>query len=269
MNKETLTLIGGALAFGAALLIATRPAPVTVEAARASATSDSAPTRTLHTDGSAVVRVQPDRVTVRLGVETFAATPRESHASNARLVESVIEAVRATGIAAQDIATDYFAVRPEYDYSYSSNPRKVTGYWTRNTVMVTLRQAAKLGDVLTNALEAGATYVDDVTFSTTRLRELRDQARAMAAKAALEKAQGLAGAVNAQVGDVQSINDNTQWAYYGWSWNSRASVSANMANVVQNVAQAAPDPQQSPEDGEFSLGQIAVQAQVDLVVALK
>jgi uncharacterized protein len=266
MNKETLTLIGGALAFGAALLIVTRPAPSVVEAARTSAAPDSAPVRTLHTGGSAVVRVQPDRVTVRLGVETVAATPRESQSSNARLVEAVIKAVRATGIATQDIATDYFAVRPEYDYN---NTRKVTGYWTRNTVMVTLRQVASLGDVLANALEAGATYVDDVTFSTTRLRELRDQARAMAAKAALEKAQGLAGAVNVQVGDVQSINDNTQWTYYGWSWNSRASLSANMANMVQNVAQAAPDPQQTPEDGEFSLGQIAVQAQVDLVVALK
>ena len=132
-------------------------------------------------------------------------------------------------------------------------------------MVVTLRQVDKLSDVLVAALDAGATTVDDVTFSTTRLRELRDQARAMAVQAAMEKAHDLAGAVSLTTGDVQSINENS-WSYYYGMWNSRG----QWANAQQNVMQVAPSsgaPQL--DDGEFSLGQIVVQAQVELTVALK
>jgi uncharacterized protein YggE len=218
----------------------------------------------MHTTGTAVIRVQPDKATLRLGVQTFAVTPRESQARNARIVEVALQAIRDEGVPAQDIATDYFALRPEYD-NWQHGDRKIVGYWTDNTVLVTLRQVDKLSDVLAAALEAGATTVDDVTFSTTRLRELRDQARAMAVRAALEKAQALAGAVNLTAGDVQNISENS-WSYYWGSWNSRG----QWANQQQNVMQVVSSPGAPPlDDGEFSLGQIVVQAQVDLTVALK
>jgi len=234
-----------------------RPAPL--------AEATPTPLRAMHTTGTAVIRVQPDKATVRLGVQTFAAAPRESQAKNARIVEQVLKAIRGEGVPAQDIATDYFAIRPEQDYKQYGE-RSIVGYWTENAVVVTLRDVGKLSDVLTTALEAGATTVDDVTFSTTRLRELRDQAREMAVKAALEKAQALAGAVNLSVGDVQNISENS-WSYYYGMWNSRGQWTANAQQNVVQIAPSSGAPQ--PDDGQFSLGQIVVQAQVDLEAALE
>jgi uncharacterized protein YggE len=125
-------------------------------------------------------------------------------------------------------------------------------------------------DVLAASLEAGATSVDDVMFSTSRLR---DQAHTMAVQAAMEKAQGMASAAGATLGEARTIVDNTQWHYYGWFWNSRMSYAANMANMTQNVVQAALSGQGDSgglsDDGEFSLGQIVVQAQVDLTAGMK
>jgi uncharacterized protein YggE len=227
------------------------------------AQAQTAPIRALHTTATAVIRVQPDKATVRLGVQTFAATPRESQAQNANIVKAVLQAIRNEGVPSQDIATDYFALRPEYD-ELKYGERKVVGYWTDNAVVVTLREVDKLSQMLAAALEAGATTVDDVTFSTTRLRELRDQARAMAVKAAMEKAQALAEAVNLTAGEVQNIGENS-WSYYAGLWNSRGQW-ANQQNVTQ-VASSPGVPQL--DDGEFSVGQIVVQAQVDLTVALK
>ncbi len=269
MNKESLSVFG-VVAFGAALLVAVRPAPAIKEVQQAA----NAPARTIQTNGSAVVKVKPDKVTLRLGVMTYASTPRESQGGNARIVDAVLKAVRGTGVPASDITTDFFAVRPEYDYN--GTPHKVVGYWTNNAVVITLKQVDKLSGVLGAALEAGATSVDDVTFSTSRLRELRDQARALAVKAAMEKARGMAEAAGATLGEAMTIVDNTQWHYDGWFWSSRMSYAANMANMSQNVVQVA---QGGPgdaggqgdagEDGEFSLGQIVVQAQVDLTAGMK
>ncbi len=234
----------------------------------ASALADSAieTTGTIHTTGSAVIRVQPDKAAVRLGVQTFGLTPRDSQAKNTRIVENLLKAIRAEGVAAKDIATDYFVLRPEYDSNYGE--QKIVGYWTDNTVLVTLRDVSKLSEVLATALEAGATTIDDVSFSTTRMRELRDQARTMAIKAALEKAQGLTAAVNLKVGDVKDIQENS-WSYYYGMWNSRGQWANQWANVQQNVMQAPSSPEAPElEDGEFSLGQIIVQAQIDLTVQI-
>jgi len=257
--KNLSSILAVVAAVFAAASLWLRPAVPSTTVAQAQTT----PMRTMRTTGAAVIRVQPDKVTVRLGVQTFGLTPRESQAQNANIVKAVLQAIRHEGVPSQDIATDYFALRPEYD-EQKYDERKVVGYWTENAVVVTLREVDKLSDVLPAALEAGATTVDDVMFSTTRLRELRDEARAMAVKAAMEKARDLAGAVSLTAGEVQNIGENS-WSYYAGLWNSRGQW-ANQQNVMQ-VASSSGAPQL--DDGEFSLGQIVVQAQVDLTVALK
>ena len=268
MNTNRFWLPISVVAAAAVLALATsQSAP-----AESPAQMATAPLRTIRTDGSAVIRVQPDRITIRLGVETFATTTRSTQAENARTVEAVLKALRAKGVPAKDIATDYFAIRP--DYEYNGRTRRTIGYWANNAIMVTLSQPGKLSELLATALEAGATTIDDVTFSTTRLRELRDQARAAAVKAAIEKAGGMADAAGAALGDVQVINDTTpsgqQWRYYGWwGWYGRGSTMANYSNVTQNVYQAPAAESPIPEEGEFSLGQIEVFAQVEVTVALK
>ncbi len=268
MYKEfqPLTMFG-VVAFGAALLVTARLVPAGSPVQQAA----NAPARTIQTNGSAVVKVKPDKVTLRLGVMTYAGTPRESQGGNSRIVDAVLKAVRGTGVPASDITTDYFAVRPEYDYN--STPHRVVGYWTNNAVVVTLKQVDKLSGVLGAALEAGATSVDDVSFSTSRLRELRDQARTMAVKAAMEKAQGMAVAAGARLGEARTIVDNTQWHYAGWLWSSRMSYAANLANMSQNVVQVAQGGQGDAggqvDDGEFSLGQIVIQAQVDITAGME
>jgi len=259
--KNRSSILVAAVGIFAAASLWLRPMPPSTTVAQAQATSP----RTMHTTGTAVIRVQPDKVTVRLGVQTFGPTPRDSRAKNAQVIEQVLQAIKSEGVPAPDIATDHLSILPENDYKQFGES-KIIGYWTDNAVVVTLRDVDKLSDVLTAALEAGATTVDDLTFTTTRLRELRDEARAMAVQAALEKAQALAGAVNLTAGEVQTINENS-WSYYYGMWNSRGQGAANMQQNVMQVAPSTGAPQL--DDGEFSLGQMVVQAQVDLTVAIR
>jgi len=86
----------------------------------------------------------------------------------------------------------------------------------------------------------------------------------MAVKAALEKAEALAGAAGVTAGRVTNIQENS-WSYYYGS-GSRSMASGMAQNVMQEIA-----PQSAPaiEDSEFSLGQIIVQAQVDVSVELR
>jgi hypothetical protein len=216
--------------------------------------------RTVQVSGSAVIKVAPDLVTIQLGVTSNDTTPQGVYDKNTAAMKKVMAAIRALGVADKDLSTDYYLIHPVYE-DYSS--LDIKGYRIDNTVVVNLRDVSKVSQVLAAALSAGANEVVDVQFKTTQLRQYRDQARALAMKAAQDKARDLAGAANAQPGCVLAIDENS-WSYYGSPWSGRYQPQA------QNVMQNAPGSDQpSNDDGPISLGQIAVQAEVQVRFSLK
>lgn len=249
-----LTVIAGLLLWHA-MNAQPATAPVTAIAPEAEAAGS------ITVSGSSAIRVQPDRVVVVLGVETFARSPSASQAQNARLSEAVLDAIRAQGIAERHIATADLAIQPRYE-DYDRNI--ISGYGSRNTIAATLHDVEKLEPVLVTALEAGATSVDGVEFSVTNLRELRDRARDMAVQAALEKAAAMAEAAGVRLGDVTAIReDSWHYGYSGW-WRGNRQWT-NVQNVVQDLAAEGAI---TLEDGSISLGQIVVKAQVGLTAEI-
>jgi len=233
----------------------TRPAATAAPPARPDATGS------ISVSGSSAIRVQPDRVVVLFGVETFARTPSASQAQNARQSRAVIQAIHAQDIAERDVATANFSLHPRYN-DYDRNV--ISGYGARNTIAVTLRDVQKLEPILVAALEAGATTVDGIDFSITNLRQLRDQAREQAIQAALEKANDMAGAADMTLGSVTNISEGSGRYYFG-SWYGSQRQWTNYQNVVQDLSDEGAI---TLEDGSISLGQIVVQAQVNLSAEL-
>jgi len=203
----------------------------------------------------------PDLVTIQLGVTSNDTTPQGVYDKNTAAIKTVLAAIRALGVADKDLSTDYYIIHPVYE-TYDS--LTIKGYRIDNTVIVNLKDVSKASQVLTAALSAGANEVIDVQFKTSQLRQYRDQARELAMKAAQEKARDLAGAANTQPGCVLNIDENS-WSYYGSPWQS-----GRNQTLTQNVVQNAPGSAQSPsDDGPISLGQIAVQAEVQVRFSLK
>ena len=169
----------------------------------------------------------------------------------------MIDTIRSFGIAAKDIRTDRYIVRPIYE---NYNSLHIKGYRIDNVVAVTLRDVDKVSDVIVAALEAGANEVVDVELYTSELRKYRDQAREMAMQAASEKAQALANTAGVDTGCVLTINENT-WSYYNGWW-SRDQQNLWVQNAVQNVNPTRGSGGQ-PQDGPVSLGQISIRAEVN------
>ena len=68
-------------------------------------------TGSISVSGSSAIRVQPDRVVIVFGIETFAKTPRVAQSQNARLSRKVLDAIREHDIAERDIATAHFSIQ--------------------------------------------------------------------------------------------------------------------------------------------------------------
>ena len=212
----------------------------------------------LTVNGEAQIRIVPDEVILTLGVETSEKDLRVSKSRNDERVKRVLALGREFGIDPKLIQTDHISVEPWYRHG-SDRPESLE-YRVRKTVIVTLREVPKFEDLLSRALEAGATHVHGVQFRTTELRRHRDAARSLAVKAAREKAEALAAELGQRVGRAYRVYESGGGWYsdYGAGWSHRWA-----GGAAQNSSQFAGG-QVAPLDGAIALGQITVNAAVSV-----
>jgi uncharacterized protein len=216
--------------------------------------------RLVSVSGSGEVRIPPDEIVMTLGVETSSMDLMTARTENDQRITAMMKAANSRGIRPEHLKTDYLNIEPRYENGYAK--RQFYGYFVQKTLVVTLRDIKIFESVLTELLQAGATHVHDVQFQTTELRRHRDEARAMAVKAAREKAEALARQLGQQIGDPQNISESG-WYWYSprSGWGSRWQGLATQ-NSMQSTAGGAVDSALAP-------GLISITAQVSVTFSLR
>ena len=218
--------------------------------------------------GDAAVRVVPDEVSVVFGVENRQKDIESAISQNNSTVKRVIAAIRGAGVDPSDIQTDYFHVSIVYTREQGS---VIDYYVVTKQIEVVLKKISRFEDLLNAGLHAGANHLDGVEFRTTELRKYRDQARELATKAAVEKAQDLAQAAGMKVGKPLSLSSYSYGGgssyiyccgYYGYSYGYGNG--SQFQNVVQNAVQNAPGRGDGDAQTTVSLGKISVTASVTM-----
>jgi len=155
------------------------------------------------TGGTGEVRMAPDRAWVSIGVQSRAATAADAASANARKQRAVIDAIKAKGIAAEQIGTSSFNVMPEtrYDREGQAAPR-TTSYLVSNVVSVELRRLDLVGPVIDAALGAGANQVHSLNFGIAAADSARRVALAEAVGKARADAETMAKAAGGSLGPL-------------------------------------------------------------------
>ena len=163
--------------------------------------------RAIRVTGSGEVRAAPTLATVRTGVEVRAASVTAARAAAAAAADAVYAALRATGVADDDIRTVAFQIYPEYDYR-DETPR-IAGYLVANTVEVTVRAVDRVGELIDAVAAAGGDAVrfDGIVFAHDDPGALAHEARALALADARGKAEHLAALSGVRLGAVRSITE--------------------------------------------------------------
>ncbi len=255
----------------AAIVIAVCLAALSIAAIRPGEPDPDEP-RLITVSGEAQVKVVPDQVIVRIGVQACGASASEARANEQALERKVLAASDELGIDRAKVQTDSLEidlVKPEYSgwrVCYEGND--VRRYGARQMIRFELDDSSKLSDLLTKTLDAGAIRVIGVDFRTKSLRKYRDQARAMAVKAAREKAEDMARELGQRIGLPRTIAEQptygSDWWYYGggWWWGR------DSGGMSQNVVSVAPSAGTGSSD-DIALGQIGVTAKVNVSFELK
>lgn len=228
-NVLSLVLVGLSLSFVAAAAQQQRDPPL------------------ITVTGEAEVRVVPDEVVFDLTVQTLNRDLRLAKSQTDERLRKTLELTRKYKIAPADVQTDYVKLEPRY--RGNDETRTLVGYSVRKDLVFTLRDASQAEELLSEVIESGVTRINSISFRSSQLRKHRDQARALAIKAAQEKATALTAELGQRIGKAYSIEEESAGS------NFRAS------NMTQNAI-AFDGSESSASEGTLALGQIKVNARV-------
>lgn len=173
----------------------------------ACAPASNADVRTLSVSGSGEAFLAPDIAYIYIGVHTENPTAAEAVSENTSRTQELIQAIQDFGIDPKDIRTTNFSIYPMDRFDPATGlPSGEKVYAVDNTVYVTVRDLARLGDLLDTAVQAGANTVNSVQFDVADKDAALQEARAEAVKDAQAQAQALAQATGLSLGEIRSIS---------------------------------------------------------------
>ncbi len=155
--------------------------------------------------GSALIRVDPEYSSLRFAVSRVAAKPKDAFDEGRRGSDAVRAALAAMKIDPRDVRSGDLSLTEEW-VGYNET-RRMTGYRATASFHAFVRDFSKVEPVLVAVVDAGADRIISVHHKSSRLREVRDDARRRAVMAARAKAETYAAAAGAKLGAPLHIED--------------------------------------------------------------
>ena len=238
----------------------------------------------INVSGSAEIKVVPDEVDLKVGVETRDASLEAARRQNDERISKALHFLKKNGVKDEDVKTDYIAIEPVYDdhpgisletglplRDYDKTKLVEPAYYqVRKSIGIKLINVANFDQVLAGLITNGVNHVLRVEFGTSELRKYKDQARAKAVQAAKEKAQAMASALGVKVGKPSNITVNDWSGWTGWSppgsWAYGGG--GGFGGGAQNVSQSAGGG--SGDTGPtVAVGQISISANVSVTFRIE
>ena len=175
------------LSLPAMLLAQTQPAP---------------PVPEIYVSATATVQRSPDFANLRLAVAHRASKAADAARPNAAAARSIIAAITAAGVAPDSVVTAAYSVGPQY----AQDRRRIIDYAARTVLLVRGVDIERIGQLLDDALAAGASEIEEITFGVRHLDEARREALTNAVTQLRADASALAAAAGGELGALLRIN---------------------------------------------------------------
>jgi hypothetical protein len=162
--------------------------------------------------GQGDTQIAPDLAIVTLGVTETRKTAREALDSANSAMSAVIDALKKQGIEPRDLQTSGLSIQAQYSYPQNEDgtpkPPVLTGYAVSNTLTIRIRDLAKVGAIIDQAVTLGVNQGGNIRFSNDDPAKAVKEARIEAVKDAVEKAGTLAEAAGIKLGRILEVTES-------------------------------------------------------------
>ncbi len=167
--------------------------------------------------GTGKVSVKPDLATLSLGIEAQESSVSQAQTEASQAMDSLINVIKAQGIADKDIQTQRFSIQQVTSYDPSTQREVVIGYRVTNIVTAKIRSLPqesytfdyKVGRIIDAVAQAGGdlTRINDLSFSVEDPTQYYDEARTKAVQDAKQTASHLATLNNVTLGKPTFVSE--------------------------------------------------------------
>lgn len=205
--------------------------------------------RTVTVTGTGEAQAAPDEARINAGVQSVADTVIAASRDNEEKVRRIMDALAEQGIEESDTGTTDYSIWAQQNFE--NGRTTISGYHVSNVVVVTIKDIAKVGDVLAAVTNAGANTVHGINFSVSDTEALETEARERAMADARRRAESLAGLADVALGDVITLSTSAGPGYGP----------IMMESAAMRMSDSAPTPTITP-------GQQNVSVQVQVTYAI-
>ena len=156
--------------------------------------------------GQGEAKVNPDRVSVLVNVQTRAVTAAAAAAENARRTRAVLDALGALGLTRDQLSTEGYSAYPEMRYDREGGSPRVTGYVVTNSVRAESKRVEQAGAIIDAALTAGANVINALSFYASSIDVPRREAITLAVASARSDAEAMAQASGGTIGELIELS---------------------------------------------------------------
>ena len=153
--------------------------------------------------GSSIIRVEPDIGALTFAVSRLAQQPKEAFQQTREAAHNVQTYLAEAGV--NEIGASRITL--SQSFRFTGGEQHFVGFVARTGFRVLLRDLDHMEAVLTGVVDAGANSVSPIELQTSRLQEIRAEARRHAVQAAREKAENYCKAAGVTLGPVTHIED--------------------------------------------------------------
>ena len=171
----------------------------------------------IHASGVGVAVGSPDIAILSVGVESFGESVAVATSDAAIAMDGIRSALSAAGVDDADVETRFFNIQPEYQFQEISeggirrSERKLVGYRVTNSLTVTLRDLDGVGGVIDDVVTGGgdAVRLDNIRFTIEDGTALEEEARTLALRDAVAKADLYAAETGVERGKLVAITETS------------------------------------------------------------
>lgn len=214
--------------------------------------------------GYGEVFAKPDIATFSFSIESKEADANTAQDKASETMKSILEYLAQSGVEEKDVKTENYTLSPQYEYDQvictqwacpPAREPKMIGYQVSQSVVVKVRDTAKVGELVSGVGSKGALNVSSVSFTIDDEDALKAEAREKAIADAKEKAKVLAKNLDARIVRMSGYWENQDGGYpmpYG------VGMGGDMINAKSEMSQ----PAQIPSGENMITSQISISYEI-------
>ncbi|MBN1785860.1 MAG: SIMPL domain-containing protein [Candidatus Methanofastidiosa archaeon] len=168
---------------------------------------------TLSVSSSFEMMVDPDMVTVSIGVSHLMPTASQAQQAVNAAMNDIVEGLKDIGLTEDDIETANITLYEER--RWIKEEYETVGWRASQTMTITTNDLSKAGPIIDVSVDNGANQINGVTFtlSNEAERQYRSEALESAGELAKGKAEAIANGLDVELGGVKSVSESSFYYY--------------------------------------------------------